>query len=194
MKAKKTQVASQKIHFAFELGFGWTSYLISRFGFSSHGFSHVRPLLDDGSSIDSYEDAISPPRNAEDWPGDYPWVIPPGVQHRPEKFRELKARTVVMVPVTSYQKEAWLKFLWKGVHDKLPYDHAAIEGFTLGGAHHVKDAYICSAWARQSGTHIGLGYHSEVPSYEVSPDMLYAIVQEAWGGKVVSCSTDFGKS
>jgi hypothetical protein len=178
-------MAQDFIRFRFELGYGVFSDLIARFGFSYGGWSHVRPLLDDGSSIDSYEDDIYAPNGG--WKG-FPPVIPSGVQHRPENFRRVKRSCIVEVPVTLKQKQAWLRFLWEGADAGLAYDHAAIEGYILGGNRHARKADICSAWARQSGKHIGLGHRSNVPSHEVSPDMFYAIVQEGWGGQVIPSS------
>lgn len=172
------------IHFRFELGYGWISWLIARFGFSTRGWSHVRPLLDDGSSIDSYEDWVHAPKGG--WrEGSYPSSIPPGVRHRPANFRRVKASQVLAVPVTAAQKAAWLQFLWEGARAGLAYDHKAIEGFIKGGNRHARKAFICSAWGAKSGRVIGLGHKSNVPSHEVSPDMLYALAQEAWGARVI---------
>jgi hypothetical protein len=169
------------IRFKFELGDGPISYLISRFGFSAHGWSHVRPLLDDGSSIDSYESWVHAPKGG--WPG-YPPSIPPGVQHRPPCFRPVKASQVISIPVTAQQKQAWLNFLWDGARKGLAYDHAAIEDFVLGGNRKARKSDICSAWATKTGRVIGLGHHTNVSAREISPDMLYALSQEAWGGVV----------
>lgn len=170
---------TELIHFAFELGYGPISYLISRFGFSVGGWSHVRPLLDDGSSIDSFEDTIT-----GKWPG-FPSTIDPGVRLRPPHFRKLRASAVVAVPVTSAQKEVWKKFLWVGARAHLRYDHGAIDGFIEGRNLHTRKSYICSAWAAKSGRRIGLGHPSNVPVHEISPDILFALSQEAWGGKVI---------
>lgn len=172
------------IHLRFELGFGPISWLIARSGLPTHNWSHVRPLLDDGSSIDSYESWVHAPRGG--WMlGTFPPSIPPGVQHRPVSFRKVKATEIVAVPVSAQQKADWLRFLWDGAKAALAYDHAAIDGFVLGANRHARKSFICSAWGRASGRKIGLGYKSTVPSHEVSPDMLYAIAQEAWGGHIL---------
>lgn len=179
---------ARSVRVLFELGHGVISGLIARFGFSSGGWSHVRPLLDDGSSIDSYEDPLFAPRGG--WPKDgnaYPSVIAPGVRHRPAHFREVKASAIVSIPVTEGQKAEWLEFLWAGARAQLPYDHAAIENFELGGNRPTpKNAYICSAWMTKSARVIGLGHKSNIPVNEVSPDALFLLAQEGWGGTVVS--------
>jgi hypothetical protein len=172
------------IRFLFELGYGWTSLLIGRFGLPIGGWSHVRPILDDGSSIDSYEGWIySAP---EGWGvSGFPQSIAPGVAHRPPNFRKVKASALVVIPVTSEQKAKWLKFLWAGADAHLAYDFAAIENYILGGNRPAKNSDICSAWARQSARNLWLGHPSNVLSREVSPDMFYALTQEAYGGTVI---------
>lgn len=172
------------IRFGFERGYGWKSYWIARFGFPIDGWSHVRPLLDDGSSIDSFESWIYAPPTGWSVPG-FPEAIGPGVAHRPPTWRKVKASAVVVVPVTAEQKAKWLKFLWDGVAAHIAYDMGAIEDFIVGKDKAHRNADICSAWARESGRNIWLGHPSNVMSRQVSPDMLYAISQEAWGGTVM---------
>jgi hypothetical protein len=159
-----------KIAIQFELGEGMLSYLISRFGFSAGGWSHVRPLLPDGTSIDSYEEDIVAPQGG--W-GDprFPQVIPAGVQHRPASWRPLKRSCVVELTVSDAQARTWESNLWAGVG--LPYDHKAIEGFILGGDRHLKHADICSAWSELNVRKLGIGFPSPVRSHEVGPDMHY---------------------
>lgn len=178
-------VAAQPVvRFLFERGFGWKSALIARFGLPIDGWSHVRPILDDGSSIDSYESWIYSPPTGWGVPG-FSHAIAPGVAHRPPTWRALKASAVVVVPVTSEQKAKWLKFLWDGIAAHIAYDMGAIEDFITGKDKVHRNADICSAWARESGRHIWLGHPSNIMSREVSPDMLYALAQEAWGGTVM---------
>jgi hypothetical protein len=171
------------IRFLFERGFGWKSYLIERFGFPVDGWSHVRPLLDDGSSIDSYESTIHAPMGGWDVPG-FPRTIKAGVAHRPPTWRKVKASALVVIPVTADKKASWLKFLWHGVASHIAYDMGAIEDFIEGVDAVHRNADICSAWARESARSIWLGHPSSVKSRHCSPDMVFALSQEAWGGTV----------
>jgi hypothetical protein len=175
---------SDVIRFRFELGRGLASCAIARFGFPTNGWSHVRPVLDDDSSIDSYEDWIYAPKGGWGMPG-FPNKIAPGVAHRPPIWRKVKSSALVVIPVTSAQKAKWLEFLWAGANAHLAYDFAAIEDYIFGGNRPAKSADICSAWARQSARNLWLGHPSNILSREVSPDMFYALSQEAYGGTVV---------
>lgn len=172
------------IRFLFERGFGWKSALIARFGIPVGGWSHVRPLLDDGSSIDSYEGQIYEPAGGWGVPG-FPPAIAPGVAHRPPNWRKVKASAVVAIPVTAQQKAEWLKFLWAGAAGHIAYDFGAIEDFIDGKDAVHRNADICSAFARESARHLWLGHPSNIMSRQVSPDMFYALTQEAYGGTVV---------
>jgi hypothetical protein len=177
------------IRFLFEEGPGILSCAIARFGFPTGGWSHARPILPDGSSIDSFEDEICAPKGGWPVPG-FPDKIAAGVAHRPPQWRKVKASALVVIPVTAEQEAKWLKFLWEGAEAKLPYDHNAIEDFVFGGdrpgvSADGKQSAICSAWCRQSARNLWLGHPSNILSREVSPDMFYALSQEAYGGTVV---------
>lgn len=170
------------IRFMFMLGRGFTSWMIARFGFSAGGWSHVAPMLSDGSFIDSRDDWVHAP--GKGWKQSiFPPSIPPGIQHRPPNYCKRKRFAVVEIQVTPEQAREWDAYIRSHIGAK--YDRAAIWGFALGRKMHSRKRFICSAFAMSSLERIGILQKSDIRTFEVSPDSLY-VVMRARPGSVVA--------
>lgn len=156
-------------------GFGPSSWAISIDGFSYHGYSHVAPMLADGSHIDARNDWIKLK--------DGTW-IPPGVQHRPPNYEKWKRWAIVEFEVTEEQEFQYYAFLHQQVVDKVQYDSRAILGIIFGLPLHAKGHYMCSEMFFAVMHKIGVAKPTTVKGYEVSPDDAYLLATAGWGGTV----------
>lgn len=173
------------IRFMFMLGMGFSSWAIARFGFSAGGWSHVAPMLPDGSYIDSRDDWIHAPPKGWKFPGFAP-SIPPGVQHRPPNYCKRRRWAVVEIMVTPEQAQEWESYLRKHIGAK--YDRAAIWGFALGRKMHSAKRFICSAFSLSSLERLRVFQKSDIGASEVSPDSLYVMMRARPGSRIVARS------
>lgn len=154
-------------------GFGASSWLISREGMSQGGYSHIAPMLPDGSYIDARNDAIVAPSNGWSVKG-YPNYIAPGVQHRPPQYELWKKQTIVEVPWTDEQEAIGLAFLKANIGAQ--YDQRAIESFVFGVALHGDGQFICSAFELAMCRACGLLPNTPTPEWEVPPDTVFMML------------------
>ena len=175
------------IRFKYCCGFGFSSWLISREGLSWGGFSHVAPMLPDGSYIDARSDVIRAPRGGwKDPAGNvltaFPPTIPAGIQHRPWNYMNNKREVIVEVPCTSVQETLAYKYLNSRIGDE--YDKDAIGSFIFGIPLHSKGHSICSALGLEVMRAVSLTEGNSVQTWEVPPDTLFMFQTEGMGARV----------
>lgn len=173
----------KRLHIKAVCGYGLSSWAIAREGYSVGGWSHIAPMLPDGSHIDARDDWIHAPTKG--W-GDsrFQPSIAPGVQHRPPNYEKWKRWAVVQFLLPDDQVDRAHRFLWESIGDG--YDSKAIAGFILGLSLHAPAHFICSALGYNFCRTAQLGYDGPIPNYEVSPDDLYLLMTNGWGGKIIA--------
>lgn len=157
------------IRFQFVLGASFSSRLISWWGSSYNGFSHVDSVLSNGDLIGARSDKVG--------------GKPPGVQVRPPNYEKWKRRVVVEIQVAAWQEKAWEKWL-KGQVNK-PYDKAAILGFILGIPLHDRGHWDCSACGYGSTKAIKLATKCPIPDSSISPNSFFFLCTAGLGGSIV---------
>jgi hypothetical protein len=156
------------VRLQFVRGYGFGSWMISREGFVTRGFSHVAIRLDSGNLLDSRSDHVA---------GE-----PPGVRERYNHYEAWKYTEVVRIPVNSAGKARALK--WAGGMIGHQYDEAAIWGFLVGIRDHTRGAFICSAFATDYLVHTGALAKPPVPPSQISPDVLNVMALTACKGSI----------
>lgn len=172
------------LRYKYVCGFGLSSWLISRQGLSWGGFSHVAPMLPDGSHIDARSDIIRAPKGG--WKDDagnliaaFPPAIPAGIQHRPGGYEDWLREVVVEVPCTAQQEADAYGYMRRHIGDQ--YDDAAIGGFISGFAMHGRGRAICSAFTLDILRFVKLTKGTFIKTWEVPPNTMFMVMTEGMG-------------
>lgn len=166
----------------FVRGFGLSSGLIAREGLSNDGYSHVAPMLPDGSHIDARDNVMHAPKVGWIMQG-FPDTIPAGVQHRPPQYENWAKQTIVEIPCTEQQASDRVSWLTK--HLGAQYDQGAIESFMFGVRLHGDSQFICSALELTCMHDCDLAHAGLIAEWMVPPDTVFMLQTEGLGGRSI---------
>lgn len=176
------------LRFKYVCGFGLSSWLISRQGLSWGGFSHVAPMLPDGSHIDARSDVIHAPRGGwKDAAGNimaqFSPAIPSGIQHRPPAYEDWKREVIVEVDCSADQEADAYGYMQRHIGDQ--YDKAAIGAFIFGFAMHGRGRAICSAFTLDIMRYVKLTKGTFIKTWEVPPNTMFMVHTEGMGARAI---------
>lgn len=145
-------------------GPGVTSWLISRFGFGTGGYSHVASVLADGRYIDARNEEL--------------FGVPAGVHIRQAASEPWVRKRRATFQVSQATYDEWERNSRAKIGDQ--YDREGILDFILGRNIHLAGHYFCSAFMINELQHVKLvPYPLPVLAHEISPDSALLIVATA---------------
>ena len=145
-----------------------TSRMVAWFGAGQ--FSHVDAVLHNGFLIGARYDTCG---------GQLP-----GVRIRPPDYHKFARRTIMEVPATRGQTNAFYKFML--AQEGKPYDNEAIWGFITGRDWREDDSWICSEVVSAAGEASVLPRLFS-PVWKITPGGC-ALAFSAVGGKATECA------